>query len=120
MSVIDPDSPRQHGYDCGREVELGDVDSDGYLIGWIEPDGSCWESRRECEIARAISRYHDAFWRWNRTGGVLGAEPEPDPIEFVARYCSPDTEDDALRECEQVVELWRLGVALRAAQAACN
>jgi hypothetical protein len=87
MATPDPDSPRRRGRDT-HDVprELGDIDSDGYLVGWIAPDGSCWQSRREHEVAIAPGCYVDAWLRWNRTGGALGAEP--DPARFVARYCS--------------------------------
>lgn len=117
--MIDPDSPRDRGRDSGgRPRELGDRDSDGYLVGWIEPGGSCWESRRECEVARAAGRYSDAWARWNRAGGALGREP--DPAEFVKRWCSPDTEAEALVECREAVELVCLGAAVRARRASLN
>lgn len=119
MATIDPGSPRQRGRDSGGHPrELGDRDSDGYLVGWVESDGLCWESRRECEVARASGSYADAWSRWNRTGGVLGVEP--DPAEFVARWCSPDTEDEALAECHEAIEFVRWGVGARALMAARN
>jgi hypothetical protein len=49
---------------------------------------------------------------WNRAGGALGVEPDPE--RFVARSCSPDSEDEALRECADAVVLLRLGTARRA------
>jgi hypothetical protein len=119
MATPDADSPRGRGRDAhGVWRELGDIDSDGYPVGWIAPDGSCWQARREPEIAIASGRYLDAWLRWNRTGGALGAEP--DPAWFVARYCSPDCEDEALRECAEAIELLRLGIAHRARAAQRN
>jgi hypothetical protein len=119
MATPDPDSPRRHGRDAhGVPRELGDIDSDGYLVGWIAPDGGCWQSRREHEIAIASGRYLDAWQRWNHCGGALGVEP--DAARFVARYCSPDSEDEALRECTETVDLLRLGIAWRARAARRN
>jgi hypothetical protein len=78
MATLDPDSPRQHGRDThGVPRELGDIDSDGYLVGWIAPDGSCWQSPREHEIAIAAGRYLDAWLRRNRAGGTLASSPTP-------------------------------------------
>jgi hypothetical protein len=119
MATLGPDSPRRRGRDAhGVWRELGDIDSDGYLVGWIAPDGSCWQSRCEHEIAIACGRYLDAWLRWNRTGGALGTEP--DPARFVARYCSPDCEDEALHDCAEAIELLRLGIAHRARAAQRN
>jgi hypothetical protein len=119
MATPDPDSPRRHGRDAhGVPRELGDIDSDGYLVGWIAPDGTCWQSHREYEITIAARRYLDAWQRWNRTGGALGTEP--DPARFAARHCSPDTEDEALRECAEAIELLQLGVVYRARAARNN
>jgi hypothetical protein len=119
MAAPDPDSPRGRGRDAhGACRELGEIDSDGHPVGWIAVDGSCWQSRREHEIAIASGRYLDAWLRWNRTGGALGTEP--DPARFVARYCSPDCEDEALRECADALELLRLGIAHRARAAQRN
>jgi hypothetical protein len=119
MATIDPDSPRQHGVDLeGVLRALGDIDSSGQLVGWIEPDGSCWKSRRECEISRAVGRYWDAFNAWNRAGGVLGVEP--DPAQFVERHCSPDSADEALRDCQEVIEFQRLTAPLVGVRATLN
>jgi hypothetical protein len=38
----------------------------------------------------------------------------------VTRYCSPDCEDEALRECAETVELLRLGIPYRARAAERN
>jgi hypothetical protein len=119
MATLDPDSPRRRGRDAhGVPRDLGDIDTDGYLVGWIAPGGSCWQSPREHEIAISAGRYLDAWLRWNRAGGALGVEP--DPARFVARHCSPDCEDEALRECAEAIELLRLGIAYRARAAERN
>jgi hypothetical protein len=119
MATVDPDFPRRRGRDAhGAWRGLGDIDTDGYLVGWIAPDGSCWQSRSEHEITIASGRYLGAWLRWNRTGAALATEP--DPARFVARHCSPDCEDEALRECVEAIELLRLGMADRARAAQRN
>jgi hypothetical protein len=118
MATLDPDSPRRRGRDAhGVCRELGDIDSDGYLVGWIAPDGSCWESRREHEIAISSGRYLDAWVRWNRQAAPWAPSPTPPGS---SRHGSPDCEDEALRECADTVELLRLGITHRARAAQRN
>jgi hypothetical protein len=111
MATLGPDSPRRRGRDThGVPREPGDIDTDGYLVGWIAPDGSCWH--------RAASTRSRSPPGATRTPGSAGTEPgalgaEPDPARFVTRHCSPDCEDEALRECADAIELLRLGIAHR-------
>lgn len=89
MSAIDPTSPRESGYDtCGVPRSLGEIDSDGVFVGYICEQGTTWESRREHDEAVTAGRYMDAWNHWNRSGGVLGAEPDPE--DFADAIASPE------------------------------
>lgn len=100
--IIDPESPRSEGYDAeGEPVQLGDIDGLGYYVGWIDEDGLAWESRCEREITLSSGAFRDDWMRWNRCGGLVGNEPSP--IPYIRDYCSPDSEDEALRECEETI-----------------
>jgi len=108
--------PRKDGVDSrGEPVRLGETDSSGYLVGWIDQQGLAWESRAEAQIAACSGAFLEAFRAWNRAGGVLGTRP--DPAEFAARYCGPQARVGALAECELAVALEALatpGLARRA------
>lgn len=56
---------RKAGLDTNGEVKrLGETDSLGYQVGWIDEDGCCWESVRERDIAIATGRWLDARKEW--------------------------------------------------------
>lgn len=86
--LIDPGSPRENGVDVdGVPRELGDTDSMGTFVGYIDEGGCCWESHRERDEAITAGRFIEAWHRWNKTGGIVG--PEPDPDEFAERLAHP-------------------------------
>lgn len=73
------------GYDtCGRIRRLGERDSDGYLVGWISPDGLCSESREAAEAARAA--------------GLDAEHPEVSAADIVRASCAPENRFGALVE----------------------
>jgi hypothetical protein len=77
---------RTTGYDIdGNPVSLGDTDSSGREVGYIDLAGTAWESLEERDIATTCGRYLEAWNRWNRTGGLLGKQP--DPREIALREC---------------------------------
>jgi hypothetical protein len=83
---------RTTGYDIdGTPVVLGDTDSSGRPVGYIDLEGTAWESLQERDIATTCGRYLEAWNQWNKTGGLLGAEPDP--------------WDAALRECYSLENL---------------
>jgi hypothetical protein len=43
----------------GQPVRLGEFDSDGHIVGYIDNDGLSWESEKECYIAIAVGRIGD-------------------------------------------------------------
>lgn len=105
MPCIDPDSPRETGFDTsGIPASLGDTDTDGHFVGYICEEGITWEDRRERDVAVGAGRCYDAFYAWNRTGGVLGSEPDYMAI-IRAHNVLPQYEDEAYRD---FLELCRL------------
>ena len=77
---------QEWGWDInGQPVDLGGTDSEGREVGYIDESGLAWESLKERDIATTCGRYLDAWIVWNRSGGVLG--PEPDPEEFARQEC---------------------------------
>ncbi len=53
---------RKKGRDTSGQMHcIGDTDSDGYRVGYIDSKGNSWESRDEFELATASGRLHDAF-----------------------------------------------------------
>lgn len=99
MSFIDPNSCFPQGYDSwGKLVSLGDIDSDGCFVGYISGDGLAWESRRECDEAITAGRFMDAWNKWNRAGGLLGTEPQPE--EFAAAIAIPENYLFALKAAQ--------------------
>lgn len=67
------------GQDGGLPVRLGGPDSDGELVGYIDPQGESWSSRLERDRAVLAGRYLDAWDQWQRTGGQ-GPEPQPEQL----------------------------------------
>lgn len=92
---------KNSGHDAyGKPCEIGDTDSDGEIVGYIDESGLCWTSEGEAQIARAVGAHCDAFNAFNRSGGLLGVAPDAEAI--VARYC--DDESDA-REALGLIEV---------------
>ena len=46
---------------AGEPVRLGEHDSDGYLVGYVDEGGLAWESLRERLVATAAGRLVDAL-----------------------------------------------------------
>jgi hypothetical protein len=66
---IDPRSPCKSGHDShGNPVKLGDRDTGGYFVGYIDTDGLAWENLRERDCAIASGRFYDACIEWDRNG----------------------------------------------------
>lgn len=88
----------QEGVDShGNPVRLGEVDTDGFVVGFIDPDGTCWESITERDVATTCGRFMEAWNDWNRCGGLLGSEP--DAYAVAQRECiHPDSVDVAADE----------------------
>ena len=54
---------RRRGHDTnGMPVKLGEKDTDGFHVGYIDEEGACWESRRERDIAVGSSRIFDNYF----------------------------------------------------------
>jgi len=86
----------------GNPVRLGETDSDGFVVGFIGADGTCWESITERDVATTCGRFMDAWNAWNRCGGLLGTEPDASCI--AQRECiHPNSIELATAEaCSQI------------------
>ena len=100
MNLIDPESPKQQGTDIeGKRRELGDTDSMGHFIGWIDESGDCWESCRERDCTITAGCFRDQMSQWNRSGGLLGMKPDARLIAE-SMCLNPDSIEEAIREAE--------------------
>lgn len=116
---------REEGTDShGNSVRLGEPDGDGVIVGYIDLDGTTWESLRERDIATTVGRFWDSWLEWNRSGGLLGEQPDPEAV--AQREClDPENQSEAaLSAAEQIDpddpftrEMFRI-MATRKAQAA--
>lgn len=68
----------------GNKRSLGDRDSMGHIVGYIDEKGNCWENLAERDRATTAGRYMDAMIAWER-GGEEG--PEPDPNKIAREIC---------------------------------
>lgn len=58
---------RAAGIDINGDVlRVGETDSMGYRVGWIDEDGDCWVSERERDLAVTAGRYIDERREWKR------------------------------------------------------
>lgn len=72
-----PVSPRFTGRDTdGRRVTLGELDSHGVVVGWIDHNGLAWASCRERDYSLTSGAYADALKGWN------SRDPEQAPCPF--------------------------------------
>lgn len=83
--MIDPRSPLKEGKDShGNPVRLGEIDTGGYFVGYIDEDGLCWESVRERDCAIASGRFYDACIDWDRNGQQ---GPPPSKYAIAREHC---------------------------------
>jgi hypothetical protein len=67
-----PTSTRVAGLDtCGEVVRIGEMDTDGKPVGFIDENGLAWESAEEKVIATCAGRFCDALGRWQRHEGEM-------------------------------------------------
>lgn len=85
MNAIDPASPQNKGTDsCGAPRTLGDTDATGHFVGYIDDEGTCWESCLERDCAITSGRFMEAWDEWYCNGGIT---EQPDPLDFAQRLC---------------------------------
>jgi hypothetical protein len=59
-----PESSKVEGLDShGNFVRVGDVDTDGFLVGYIDDEGLSWESRQDRDAAVGGGTIHDSSQR---------------------------------------------------------
>lgn len=60
---------QQNGQDThGNPVTLGERDTDGIKVGFIDQQGLAWESIEERDLALTAGRYQDAIIAWRSSG----------------------------------------------------
>lgn len=90
------------GHDThGKPVKLGDIDSDGYPVVYIAPDGLAHESRKMAEFSPLFGRFSEALGLH-----LAGMGPQPDPDEFIAAHCSPEFAAEAFRWLREQTAFW--------------
>lgn len=90
------------GYDThGRFARLGMIDSDGYRVRYIAPDGLAHESHYAAEYNELQGRIVDAYTAWRS-----GRGPRPDPFAMAEEICSPENRDDALVDSANALRFW--------------
>ena len=95
----------------GKDVDgiarrLGDRDSMGHIVGFIDDEGNCWESVGERDRTTASGRYMDAMIAWEKTGGT-----KPIPTLVALECCfDPENISAAVKEAR---ESWQLVVRFR-------
>ena len=88
---------------AGEPVRLGERDSDGYLVGYVDEAGLAWQSLRERLIATAAGRLVDALT-------MQGSERRRDELIEAAISELPDELlEEALREVALTLALRELG-----------
>lgn len=97
----------------GKDVDgivrrLGDRDSMGHIVGYIDEDGNCWENLAERDRTTTAGRYMDAMIAWEREGQV---GPRPSAHVIAREACrSPGHLIWAVleaRECWNLVKRYR-------------
>jgi hypothetical protein len=67
----------------GNHCRLGATDTDGYTVGWINPNtGDCYASYHEYLCSVASGRYASAMTHYLR-----GERPRPDVETVIAAFC---------------------------------
>lgn len=75
---------RDAGWDShGVPVGIGDTDTDGYYVGWIDEEGIAWESVRERDVAIVCGKWRDAY----REAATKFTKPPRHPLWFAIRHC---------------------------------
>lgn len=89
----------------GNPVRLGERDSMGHVIGYIEEDGTPWESLRERDYAVTAGEYRRALLAWMSGDDERFRRPR---AEDVARATCIDPQhcDGAAQEAEEQVEFY--------------
>ena len=85
----------------GEPVRLGERDSDGYLVGYVDEAGQAWESLRERLVATAAGKLAEALALPDgRRGELIGAAISELPDELL---------EEAMREAALTLTLRELG-----------
>lgn len=96
----------------GQPVRLGEFDSMGHIVGYIDEDGNCWESIIERDRVKSASRFHDAMCSYKR-----GECEKPDPLKVAEEVCLDESNiEAALEEIEDDAKFVRAFRAMNKAR----
>jgi hypothetical protein len=93
----------------GNRCKLGDRDSMGHIVGFIDDDYNCWETLAERDGSLTAGRYSDAMTEWERDK----SKPCPNPLEIAKETCL-DPENVPLA-VEEAKDSWEFIIAMRPA-----
>jgi hypothetical protein len=90
---------RKAGVDLnGEPARLGEFDSAGHIVGYIDDKGNCWENLRERDCSMSAGRYLDALSDF-RAGR---RRTEPDAEVMAKTTCvDPAHVEAAVKECHE-------------------
>lgn len=96
-----PRETKMEGYDTqGVPVRLGDTDSDGYPVGYIDPEGLAHESHYKAEQSRLEGRLFDL-------AKVVPSRGLAAVARVIAREeCSPENREFATAEAFENLAFW--------------
>lgn len=87
----------------GEPARLGEFDSTGHIVGYIDDKGNCWESLKERDCSMSAGRYLDEMSNY-RAGRRVS---EPDPQVISGSICiNPEHVEAAVQECHEQVEVY--------------
>lgn len=102
----------------GQPVRIGQLDSDGERVGWIDPaTGQAYTSYAERWESEAIGRYTDAYNDWRHAGRPEHGEPSAAFYAFLysdrSSPASPLAHDELLPKLLDTRMFMRMAVAER-------
>lgn len=94
---------RTEGVDVdGVSRKLGERDSMGHIVGFIDDDYNCWETIAERDGALTAGRYQDAMQEWENSGKK---DLRPNPLQIAKEVClDPDNVPAAVYEAKECWE----------------
>lgn len=96
----------------GIPRKLGDIDSDGEIVGYIDENGNCYIDETERWVAQVSGRHLDAWEDWRRAGRP---GPPPSPLPFL--QVAPERLHEEVLEavCWQIEQYeWLMAVGRKA------
>lgn len=70
----------------GRKRQIGEKDSEGKVVGFIDERGNCWQSRWEHDLVETEVLYDEAMTRWEH-----GLADKPNPVDIARSACADES-----------------------------